>query len=513
MAAVGCDGGGDADAGPMDAGAPPPDAGPPFTCASPFALTGLLDQTVSQVLDTSMTLERPRDLGLACGNTSAELRWAPQQVVAFEVPAGVGEVAVGFSTINDVTPDNFNVVVQARRDCEEVPEQTFPGTCFEGARPGMEWRSEGAVAATGGETLYFIVTGWTDASTRAPGLVDRGPVQIDFTVQENSDPTLDTAEVVIVDNDVRIDVTGTDPDGNAVGVVMNFYDAAGLLDIYGDGMATELNSVFGVLLDEPPPTGTAWSAGTWLRSVPGDGRTQLGEYLVGVGATMARIRVTDRLNAASEARMVPIVRAAVVGYGETCGATQRCDVGYACDMGTCQPSPEAIAACAATVPANLPAFTDQAVTVSLTGQTGTEHGLFDPLTGCVAASASVGPERVYQVDAMSGPFDLLVTTDLPVTGRNDTFVYVRTDCADPMSELACNDDLAASDPQSAIELRDLAAGTYFVFVEQVQEAGVTTRAHAVDITARPVLAMGAACDDAEVLNRCANGPCAASVCP
>lgn len=510
---IACDSDPEVDAGPPDSGAAPVDGGPSFTCASAIEVTGVLDDVVSQTVDTTMVDEAPRDLGLTCGNPSAELRWAPQAVIAFEVP-GSGPVAVQFSTINEVTPPEMAVVVQARHDCEMVPEQSFPSPCFGPLEPRVEWRAQGAVPAMGGETLYFVVTGYTDVSEVAPGVVDRGPVRIDFTVSANEKPTLDAADLVLIGADLRADASGSDADGNVTALLTNYYDEAGLLDLYGTGAPTESNSLFAIPLDDPAPTGTSWTGGAWVRSTPDDMRTQLGEYLIARGATMARVIAVDDLNGVSEPLMVPLVQAEIVGYGETCGAARRCDVGYTCGAGgTCEASAAAMAACGAATDAMLPAFTDQAVTVTVTDTTGTDPGNFDPLAGCVGAGEAAGDESVYQVDVASGTFDLLLSTATPITGRTDTVIYVRTACAEPPTELGCNDDIGGGVVASELELRDLAPGTYYVFVEQVVEPGLQPRGHALEITARPVLTTGASCDDAEVLNRCASGACTMGTCP
>lgn len=512
IALVGCDGEPEVDAGMPDAGSLP-DAGPTFTCESTTQVMGVLGGIVSAEFDTSMVAEEPRDLGYTCGNPSAETRWAPQAVVELAIP-GTGPVAVRFSTVNEITPNNFNTVVQVRRDCRLVPDDAFPPLCVDAVDPPNEWRSQGAFEAMGGETVWVVVTGYGDADMRMPGLVDRGPVRIDFEVAENRAPTLEAAEMILVGDDLRIDVTGMDVDGNVNQVVVNFYDAGGLIDLYGTGAPTELNTLFAIPLTDPAPSGASFTAGAWLRSVPNDMRTQLGEFLVGRNANMARVILLDTLAGASAPMMVPLVPASFVGFGDACSLSERCSSGYVCGpSNTCVASPEAMALCTSARDAMLPAFTDEAVTVRLSGSTGIDDGLLDPLSGCVTLEESRGPESIYEVDVATGPFDLLVSTDLPVTGRTDTVVYVRSDCGDPSSELACNDDLGPSDVQSQLELMDLAAGTYFVVVEQVLGARPERGSHAVEITARPVLGTGAACDDAGVLNRCAAGPCAASVCP
>ena len=102
------------DAAIPDAG--PPDAGPPLTCTSTVSVDGMMGGTVSVTFDTAMTMTRPRDLGLACGNNDPELRWAPQEVIELRVP-GTGPVAIEIDTNNAGTDAAFNTVVQVRTDC------------------------------------------------------------------------------------------------------------------------------------------------------------------------------------------------------------------------------------------------------------------------------------------------------------------------------------------------------------------------------------------------------------
>jgi hypothetical protein len=76
--------------------------------------------------------------------------------------------------------------------------------------------------------------------------------------------------------------------------------------------------------------------------------------------------------------------------------------------------------------------------------------------------AGRGPEAIYTLDVPAGA-DVTITTDLPGTTA-DSVIYVRSDCADPESEVDCNDDGEEIGP-SLLELTDLAADTYYVFVD------------------------------------------------
>ena len=111
---------------------------------------------------------------------------------------------------------------------------------------------------------------------------------------------------------------------------------------------------------------------------------------------------------------------------------------------------------------------------------------------------------------------MVARTDLPGTGDTDTMLYLRGSCADPTTEVACNDDidLGAMVYTSHLELLDAPAGDYVLIVEQwAPNPTADAGAFALEVALRPVLATAATCDNAGILNRCAAGPCAGAVCP
>ncbi|MGE0784253.1 MAG: hypothetical protein AB7S26_01095 [Sandaracinaceae bacterium] len=517
---IACDGdGSETDAGADDAAAV--DAGVSYVCERTEVLEGELDTAVSTTFDTSMESLAPRDLGLDCGNPDAELRWAPQHVIEYHVP-GTDPVMIDFTTINDTTTPTMVVVVQARvNECTVPPGGRFPPLCFGPASPNTdpaEWRSNGQLVANGGDTVYFFVTGYSEVPDMGMMLVDRGTVKIDITARLNSPPTLDSASVILAGNDVRVEASGNDPNANARGAVLRFYTAAGeLIDIYGDGRATPEGSVFPARFDAPVSTGFDFTGGVWIRSTPNDGATQLGEYLVAQDIRRASVQVFDAPNGVSAEMMVDIQTATFVGYNEACDAAMLCRPEMECSMTsmTCQPTMAVGTACQTAEDIALPAFSDTAVTVNLMANTRVGAGQFEPGADCGVPSANAaGAEHIYAFDAPAA-FDLLVTTDLPGTGATDTILYVRNVCFDRGAELGCSDDIMPpGNVHSSLEIRDLAAGGYYVFVEEfIQDPQPGTGDHEIQITARPILGTGATCDMAEVDNRCMAGPCAAGVCP
>jgi hypothetical protein len=88
---------------------------------------------------------------------------------------------------------------------------------------------------------------------------------------------------------------------------------------------------------------------------------------------------------------------------------------------------------------------------------GSTEGLADRAHASCARQALSG-ERVYALH-----LDQPSHVALRVAADYDVAVYVRRDCADEVTELACNDDL--EDARHAGVDLDLAAGTWFVFVD------------------------------------------------
>jgi hypothetical protein len=503
----------DPDAGPPDAGtdAGPPDGGPPLTCTETMAVDGVLDDTVTVMLDTTMTETRPRDLGLGCGNVDGELRWAPQEVIELHVP-GTGEVQVELDTVFEGDTDaEFNTVLQVRETCETVPSGTFPPTCFDDVSP-EEFRTRGGFIATGGDTLFIIVTGYSEPPAEQ-GTVDSGRVRLDITVSASSAPTLTAGTLLLALDDTLISATGTDSGADARGVALNFYGPGGaLLDIYGDGEATEDGDVFLVFFDPEPDTAD-FTGNAIVRGAD----VNLAGYLraVAVGG-QARFRVFDAVYAMSDPLMVPIMEAMPVGEGEACGGDRVCRPEMSCVADVCAATGAVATACGGAIALDVPL--DGTMPLIQMGTTGAGLGNFAPATTCVPdPQGAIGAETIYAVTIPADTTaDLIATTNLTGTGTTDTIVYVRSACPDSGTVLACNDDRAGGDVQSDIYAPSLTAGTYFIFVERYGGLMSGTIPHALSVTLRPVLAPGAACDPANMANRCATGTCPAgtdSVCP
>jgi len=534
---AGTDGSVAVDLGPPDSGEGAPDAGPDdagaFACAFPQTVTGVLGEEVRVSLDTSTTELRPRDLGLLCGNTDPATRWAPQQIVAYEVP-GTGPVAVRFSARNAGTSPNFDTVIQVRRgDCSRPPpfeDGRFPApTCFEDATENLtapDFRSEGAVQVSGGETLYFVVTGFSGGQVRE--FDDRGPVTLSITTTENAPPTLISAEPFVFGQDVLIRLRGDDPQDNVRGAILNFRAGGQVLDIYGVG--TTDPDVAAIVFDARPGEVRNHvrrpQLPFMLLSTPPPGvegifeidaaqaglNPALGDFLRNGNIPQIGIRLFDDAYAVSSELVVNVeLNGRRVGFGESCAAAL-CETPYACEAGVCAASALAQTVCD---PANIidsglvatsTSYASQQLTVTVPAGVG---GFGTP--SCVADGTAAGREVVLSVDvASTGRFDLVASTDTDVTAGRDTIAYLRTDCLDPRTEVpgACNDDIEAGNDTSAFTVEDIAAGTYFLVIEPSTTSG-TMRAFdvGVDLALRPIVADGEACDPAEVLSRCEVGTC------
>jgi len=529
---------GDPDGGETDAGLP--DTGPPdmggtpdmgaFACDFPDMITGVLDQEAVVAFDTSASELRPRDLGLLCGNTDPATKWAPQQIVAYQVP-GTGPVAVRFSTRNMGTSGNFDTVVQIRRgNCEMPPpleDGRFPSpTCFEDSSQSLQspdFRSEGAIQATGGEMLFFVVTGFSGG--RVPQLDDQGMVTLSITPSANEPPTLTDASAFVFGPDVAIRLDGDDPDGNLRGAIVNFRIGGQIVDIYGAGttdgdiaaivFAERPNEIVNqvgrpqipIMVPANPPPGVQ---GLFELNADDVGlNPAIGSFMANVGIEQIGIRVFDEDFAISQEVVADVsYDPPRVGFGEDC-STSFCADPYLCEADVCSASQLAQLTCD---PANL---VDGGLSeTSLTSELVVSIPPGDPAFGtpsCVPEGRAEAGEGVVAIDIPStGRFDFVATTDTDVTAGRDTIMYLRSDCLDPRTELAgaCNDDIAADNDRSAFEIQDIAPGPYFLFVEFEAFSPLGRPFDiGVDLRLRPIVGEGEACDPAGQTSRCDVGMC------
>ena len=447
----------------FDAGPPPP----PYTCeGEPTVLEGVLGATETVEFDTRMTDERPRDLGLACGNTEAAIRWARQEVIEYLVP-GSGPVSVEFSAVNTGTDPNFDTLIQVRRDCSSVPTLAFPPTCFDNATMS-EVRSAGAFQAMGGDTLYFIVTGHSSPEP-VTGNVDEGTIQVTLTPRANTPPTIISASSILNGAANIISAQANDAEGPIFGFALKLYTAAGQIDFDGDGDGDDQDVL---IFQFETVTGSGPYDGNSVITPEMDGY-RLADYCRAVGCTEAGIAVFDRQYAVSTFLRTPITDGIVVGVGETCDLTRICGSGLECFAGTCRLTAAAMTACgaASTFPIAVPTEVGVPSVASVTGSIARGMGAFSSpcALGAEPATVSTGREAIYRIDIPNpGTYTLELTTDRPGTNdMNDTLLYVRRgECLDgsPAASVGCNDDISRSIPQSRVTAT-VTAGVYWAFVE------------------------------------------------
>ncbi len=470
-------------------------------------LDGVAGGSVGIDFDTTMTSTRPRDLGDACGNTAADIRWAPQEVVEFHVP-GTGMQGVQFSTSNAMTTANFNTLVQVRQgSCRAVPTATFPPSCFDDvSQTNLE--STGGITVMGGTTLYFIVTGYSHPPAGEMS-VDRGNVHIDFTVAPNTAPMLTAGSAVFSRGDTIIAATATDAEGPIAGYSMAFYHAAGQIDINGDGVANG-DDVLTLGFDTVARAAPMYTGHSHINGMT---TYALATYChqAAVHCTEIGLRVFDAQYAISNELRVPALDAAIVGVGAVCDDLHLCADGLVCASGMCTVIPSATTECAAAMPFVIPTPTTAATMARNNGTIGTGTGVFS-----ASCAPTAGKEQIWQITIPAGHFDLALTTDTTGTATGvDTVISLRSTCVDQTTELAmgCNDDISGTNFRSHLTFRDIPAGDYFALVELY--GGAAASPYALQATLTPVLASGTACDPAMTNYRCATGTCSATtmMCP
>ena len=136
-----------------------------------------------------------------------------------------------------------------------------------------------------------------------------------------------------------------------------------------------------------------------------------------------------------------------------CAVDADCALGEICDAGACVPAPVVDDG---TCDAPTPIVAFGPVQGSTAGRVAADEG----------SCGGVGPEVVY-VFSVDGPGDLCLST---AGSPTDTVLHVRsTLCADPASEVDCNDDAVGT--TSEITLAAEANVDYFVFVDSFRAAG------------------------------------------
>jgi hypothetical protein len=471
-------------------GGPRPDGGGgpgEDACEAPgaVALTVGAQQITGDTTGGGTTL----DLGEGCGSAEGV---GPQQAFALTLPAG-GTFGVELSMVNEGTAMDLDTLVQLRRGgCESLDD----AQCFDDTGFG-EVRSSGTFTAEGGSTVHLIVSGYDAESA--------GPFVMDVTVSAVSPPVLGAVSAQRVDG-MRFDiaVSGTDPEGDAAGIAVTFLDDAG--------------AAIGVDTDEDPetPAVTDFQFGfttdlEGMTTFDAVSRVEgIDDFPALVTAASVRVALIDEFDARSAEMTAEIADVMESGRGEPCGTDRICADAFECTAEVCAIPAATTTACGA---ATAITITTGAATVTerVTGSIPAGDGLL--LGSCGDTS---GAEVLYTVTVPAGDWDLIATTANETTGAADTVVHLQSMCGDPGTEVGCNDDATPGEVvASNTVVTNIEAGTYTLAVEHYGPADAAVP-FALDVSLRPVLAAGAACDPAGVMNRCVAAACPASgtaVCP
>lgn len=475
------------DAGMMDAGSMEDAGGGGSTgsCESPRAIT--LAMGANTISGDTTGAASPLTL-TECGGEEA----APQDVIALTIPGSASDTyGVRFDFAQDGTAETFDTVTQIRETCDDDASGAL---CFD---DGDDFRSAGQFGAPGGSTRFLIVTGF--APPYEEGNLSEGAYEASVEVfGPLSAPVLTGGSVLNVENaQQRFTLMGSDADMDVVGFEVSFLDASGsviAIDDDGDETTPPVESFqFGLDGVEGEATFTGTS------TVNSEGVTELED------AVTARIALIDAFDLRSATMDIALTAGSFSGLGEACDATNVCTEGLECASDVCAVPADVQAACDAATEMTL-STESSAIVVTVPAGEGLLLGscgvtLFGPGT--------TGGEALALVTGMAG-HDIVLETTGTNTGENDTVVYALTTCGDPASEVACNDDRPSTDDppptDSRLEILDSGATTYTIAVEVL---GGVDAATMIDLVGRlrPVLATGAACDPAGVMNRCATAAC------
>lgn len=454
-----------------------PDA-PPGMCSDARVVE--LTMGEQQVMGDTTGEAATRTLGEGCGDGPTG-----QELLAFEIP-GSGNVGVRFSLVNEIT--DFDSTVEVRPEgCDDVTESL----CFDDVSL-FETRSEGSFIATGGDTIYVIVTGYDSE--------EAGPWAMDIVVTPNPTAPVLTGGTVLRVDDARLELSlsGTDANGDAAGYVITFLDDSGAaigLDLDEDP-ATPDDTEFPIEFDTDVSGMTTFTTTNRFGGL--DNFEPLG------AATQVRVYLFDGFELESASMTFDLVDVTESGLEGPCVEGESvCADALVCEEEVCVIPAATIAACDAATVVTLTPGTPSVQTASIAASEGV-------LTA--SCGNTNGDEALYRVTVPAGAFDLIATT---VRAANDiesvdTVVYVQSFCGDPSTEGedGCNDDfIEEEDFRSTVALSDVTAGTYTVGVEIWRGATEATTVE-LAITLRPVLASGQSCDPTGVANRCADTECA-----
>ncbi len=279
----------------------------------------------------------------------------------------------------------------------------------------------------------------------------------------------------------RVSVTATDTEGDITAVSVQYVQADGGLVLLADAGVRTDQLTFSLSEGTTAFQGYRLLSGTVMNT-----------------STALQVSVRDATGLDSNALVVPLSPFPTRAAAETCDVrafNDACGSGASMCTGTCE-----------THTASTGTVCAAATTLTLgTAVTGTLGFGPDRWNGpCAGSKSSGGSESVYKFTLASAS-DVTFTTDFPET-RVDTVLYVASNCGGAPTVVACNDDISyPSRVKSSGLMQDLAAGTYYVFVDSWRDTafGAGTGPFKLLVSTRPVHATaGTACDPLFVADRC-----------
>jgi hypothetical protein len=442
---------------------------------------------------------------------------------------GSGNLQLTASTDDPATDPNTDTLLYIQTQCGGGQELA----CNDDTATAIQ--STAIANVTGGQTVFVIVDSYNAAGAGAfklnvsikpiramgencdptgaadvcaSGLICTPPTGTTHTCTMGTAPTLAKAELIVTDDPNAADpgsawlyISGSDPDGDITGISAVWKDASGNVLGMTSGPSP-------ITVPAPGVSFTAMPLGLTLTTMNGDAGNVI--------ASSLDLQLFDSLGHMSS--LVNVTPLQIKNLTQSCSATidapDQCRHELVCGSGnTCQAGTAETAACtgATTVTPGTPVSDTIAASSA------------DQFEGSCFYTPRAGGEKVYKVTVAaptSGQtgHDVIASTvgtgTFDSTTMVDTYVYIRSTCADPSSEVACNDDTSSSEYRSTATGLNLAAGTYFVFVD-TSSAG-TGPNFTLNVTLRPVLATGQTCDPQGVTNRCHGAACpttGTAVCP
>jgi hypothetical protein len=456
---------------------------------------------------------RPQTLGCSAGPTGPEVAYA------IAVPAGEFHLLASTESATGTTADTILYLQTACGGGAELG-------CNDDL--GLPGPSQLSVAVSGPRTLYLVVDSLA-ASPRPPADAYHLTVTLTAAVQGGAactpvqpgrtdpcgqgflcPPAAGAGATCVVPTAPVIDAVELFPQIGETATLATLFLSAH--DAQGDWR--DLTLVFRGLAGAPLDAQVLGLADSWgeVALVQSPQPVSAPEGTVSVDVT-----VTD-----SAGLSAPTVSAVLVPWstlGQSCNAVlaapDPCLGELMCAAGACAAGGAATTACA------------QARTITFgTEVAGTAADLVaDTFEGSCSLERG-GHDLVFRavLPALAGGgvgWDLLASTanpNVPWDYRTqlDTSLYVRAACADPATEVACDDDVTLTDLRTQVVAMNLAPGSYYVYLDtsSPSENG-SALGYAFVVRARAVLAPGSACDPSGVDNRCQGPACLASsgTCP